>query len=45
MRLQMGIWDASYPAGTAKWAGGPVDWSSAPERITAIVKSVTVECP
>ncbi|KAJ7765378.1 glycoside hydrolase [Mycena maculata] len=46
MRLQMGIWDASNPAGTAKWAGGPVDWSCVPDggRITAVVKSVTVQC-
>ncbi|KAJ7446246.1 glycoside hydrolase [Mycena galericulata] len=45
LRLQMGIWDASSPVGTAKWAGGPIDWSRAPDRITAVIKSVTVECP
>ncbi|KAJ6581445.1 glycoside hydrolase [Mycena capillaripes] len=45
MRLQLGIWDASSSAGTAKWAKGPIDWDRAPEKITAIFKSVTVECP
>ncbi|KII85912.1 glycoside hydrolase family 16 protein [Plicaturopsis crispa FD-325 SS-3] len=43
-RLQLGIWDASSPAGTAEWAKGPVDWSKAPEKMTALVRSVTVEC-
>ncbi|KAJ7180633.1 glycoside hydrolase family 16 protein [Mycena filopes] len=45
MRLQLGIWDASGSPGTAKWARGPIDWSRAPDRITATFKSVTVECP
>ncbi|KAF7370643.1 Glycoside hydrolase family 16 protein [Mycena sanguinolenta] len=45
MRLQLGIWDASKPAGTAKWAGGPIDWDNAPDKITATFKSVAVECP
>ncbi|KZT07376.1 glycoside hydrolase family 16 protein [Laetiporus sulphureus 93-53] len=45
MRLQLGIWDASSPAGTAQWAKGPIDWSSAPSRMTATFKSVEVECP
>ncbi|KAH9941497.1 concanavalin A-like lectin/glucanase domain-containing protein [Amylocystis lapponica] len=44
-RIQLGIWDASAPAGTAQWAKGPVDWSSAPEKMAATFKSVTVECP
>ncbi|KAJ7252750.1 concanavalin A-like lectin/glucanase [Mycena haematopus] len=43
MRLQLGIWDASKPAGTAKWAGGPIDWSKAPEKIMATIKSVAVD--
>jgi hypothetical protein len=44
-RLQLGIWDASSPSGTSAWAKGPIDWEKAPEVISAIVKSVTVECP
>ncbi|KAJ7155458.1 glycoside hydrolase family 16 protein [Mycena crocata] len=44
MRLQLGIWDASSPAGTAEWGRGPIDWSRAPDRVTATVKSVAVEC-
>jgi len=44
-RIQLGIWDASSPAGTAEWAKGPIDWSTAPARMTAYFKSVTVECP
>lgn len=43
-RIQLGIWDASNPAGTSKWAGGPIDWQSVPSTITATVKQVTVEC-
>ncbi|KAJ7668360.1 glycoside hydrolase family 16 protein [Mycena rosella] len=44
MRVQLGIWDASSPAGTAEWGRGPVNWTGAPDKITATVKSVTVEC-
>ncbi|KAJ7091321.1 glycoside hydrolase family 16 protein [Mycena belliarum] len=44
MRVQLGIWDASSPAGTAAWGKGPIDWSRAPDRVTAVVKSITVEC-
>ncbi|KAI0915250.1 hypothetical protein AcW1_007081 [Taiwanofungus camphoratus] len=44
-RIQLGIWDASAPAGTAQWAKGPIDWSSAPKKMTATFKSVSVECP
>jgi beta-glucanase (GH16 family) len=44
-RVQLGIWDASAPVGTAQWAKGPIDWEKAPERMTAVVKSVAVECP
>ncbi|KAJ6591625.1 glycoside hydrolase [Mycena vulgaris] len=44
MRIQLGIWDASASAGTAEWGRGPIDWARAPDRITATVKSVTVEC-
>ncbi|KAJ7876789.1 concanavalin A-like lectin/glucanase [Mycena leptocephala] len=44
MRLQLGIWDASSPKGTAVWAKGPIDWTHAPDKITATIKSVTVEC-
>jgi hypothetical protein len=43
-RLQLGIWDASSPAGTCEWAKGPIDWSET-GSMTALVKSVTVECP
>jgi hypothetical protein len=25
--IQVGIWDASNPADTAEWAGGPIDVS------------------
>ncbi|KAF8577710.1 glycoside hydrolase family 16 protein [Ramaria rubella] len=44
-RLQLGIWDASSPLGTAQWAKGPIDWKRAPSDIHAIIKSVEVECP
>ncbi|KAI0046721.1 glycoside hydrolase family 16 protein [Auriscalpium vulgare] len=44
-RVQLGIWDASSPQGTAEWANGPVNWERAPERMSAVVRSVTVECP
>ncbi|KAL1942970.1 hypothetical protein VTO73DRAFT_4641 [Trametes versicolor] len=44
-RLQLGIWDASAPAGTSEWARGPIDWASAPHRMTATFKSIEVECP
>jgi hypothetical protein len=44
LRVQLGIWDASSPAGTAAWAHGPVDWTHAPARSSAIVRSVRVEC-
>ncbi|KAJ7890582.1 concanavalin A-like lectin/glucanase [Mycena olivaceomarginata] len=30
MRLQIGIWDASEHAGTAEWAGGPINWDKEP---------------
>jgi len=43
-RIQLGIWDASSPAGTAAWAKGPIDWNSAPAKMSATFKSVTVEC-
>ncbi|KAH9829986.1 concanavalin A-like lectin/glucanase [Rhodofomes roseus] len=44
-RLSLGIWDASSPVGTAQWAKGPIDWSNAPERITATITKVSLECP
>ncbi|KAI0742066.1 glycoside hydrolase [Daedaleopsis nitida] len=44
-RLQFGIWDASAPEGTSEWARGPIDWSKAPKRMSAVFKSVKVECP
>lgn len=44
-RIQLGIWDASNPAGTAKWAKGPIDWRKAPSRISATFSSVEIECP
>ncbi|CCL98559.1 uncharacterized protein FIBRA_00559 [Fibroporia radiculosa] len=44
-RIQIGIWDASSPAGTAQWAKGPIDWASAPSTMSATFKSVKVECP
>ncbi|EPQ56687.1 concanavalin A-like lectin/glucanase [Gloeophyllum trabeum ATCC 11539] len=43
-RIQLGIWDASSPAGTAAWARGPIDWKTVPRRIGATVKSVKLEC-
>jgi beta-glucanase (GH16 family) len=43
--LQLGIWDASSQAGTAKWAKGPIDWSQTPSQVAAVIRSVTVECP
>ncbi|KAF8519666.1 glycoside hydrolase family 16 protein [Gautieria morchelliformis] len=44
MRLQLGIWDASSPLGTAQWAKGPIDWTKAPAEIHALVRGVKVEC-
>jgi hypothetical protein len=44
-RVQLGIWDASTPVGTAEWAKGPIDWDKAPNMMTAIIRSVEVECP
>ncbi|TDL19762.1 concanavalin A-like lectin/glucanase [Rickenella mellea] len=44
-RIQLGIWDASSPIGTSEWAKGPIDWKNAPETISAVVRSVVVECP
>ena len=44
-RVQLGIWDASTPVGTAEWAKGPIDWDKAPNTMTAIIRSVKVECP
>ncbi|KAI0342971.1 concanavalin A-like lectin/glucanase [Trametopsis cervina] len=44
-RVQLGIWDASNPAGTSEWARGPIDWSNAPPKYTATFRSITVECP
>ncbi|KAI0819579.1 concanavalin A-like lectin/glucanase [Trametes gibbosa] len=44
-RLQLGIWDASAPAGTSEWARGPIDWDDAPERMRATFQSIQVECP
>ena len=45
VRLQFGIWDASAPAGTSEWAHGPIDWDLAPRRMSAVFKSVEVQCP
>jgi len=45
LRIQLGIWDASNPIGTSEWARGPINWDTAPARMTAVFKSVTVECP
>ncbi|KAJ3866971.1 glycoside hydrolase family 16 protein [Lentinula novae-zelandiae] len=44
LRLQLGIWDGSGAEGTSSWAGGPVNWDTAPQNIVAIVRSVSVEC-
>ncbi|KAJ8489980.1 hypothetical protein ONZ51_g2573 [Trametes cubensis] len=44
-RLQLGIWDASSPAGTSEWARGPVDWNTAPRRMSAKFEHVEIECP
>ncbi|KAI0825608.1 glycoside hydrolase [Irpex lacteus] len=44
-RIQLGIWDASNPAGTSEWARGPIEWSKVPHKMTATFRSVTVECP
>ncbi|KAI0334623.1 concanavalin A-like lectin/glucanase [Cubamyces sp. BRFM 1775] len=44
-RLQLGIWDASSPAGTSEWARGPIDWDTAPRRMSAKFEHVEVECP
>ncbi|KAI0351873.1 concanavalin A-like lectin/glucanase [Trametes cingulata] len=44
-RLQLGIWDASAPAGTSEWAHGPIDWDKAPSRMSAVFERIQVECP
>ena len=44
-RLQFGIWDASEQEGTSEWAHGPIDWKTAPRRMTAVFTSIQVECP
>ncbi|KAL1743228.1 glycoside hydrolase family 16 protein [Schizophyllum fasciatum] len=44
VRAQLGIWDASSPAGTSEWARGPIEWDRTSSRISAFVRSVTVEC-
>ncbi|EKM50284.1 glycoside hydrolase family 16 protein [Phanerochaete carnosa HHB-10118-sp] len=44
-RVQLGIWDASNPAGTSEWAQGPINWNSAPHKMSATFKSLTIECP
>lgn len=43
-RIQLGIWDASSPAGTAEWGKGPIRWDEAPARMAAVVRSVRVDC-
>ncbi|KAH8832764.1 glycoside hydrolase family 16 protein [Flagelloscypha sp. PMI_526] len=43
-RVQLGIWDASGPVGTAHWAKGPINWNGIEGRIRAVVKSIEVEC-
>lgn len=44
-RIQLGIWDASNPAGTSEWANGPINWKTAPSKMAATFTSITVECP
>ncbi|KAL1696653.1 glycoside hydrolase family 16 protein [Schizophyllum commune] len=44
LRVQLGIWDASSPAGTSEWARGPIEWQKTASRISAYVRSVEVEC-
>ncbi|KAF9052257.1 glycoside hydrolase [Hymenopellis radicata] len=44
MRMQLGIWDGSGAKGTAAWAKGPIDWRDTPEKIIAVVRSVSLEC-
>jgi len=43
--LQFGIWDASYPAGTASWAGGPIKWKNIKGgEISAYLRNLKVTC-
>ncbi|CDO68170.1 hypothetical protein BN946_scf184938.g22 [Trametes cinnabarina] len=44
-RLQLGIWDASSPAGTSEWARGPINWNEAPRRMSATFDNIEVKCP
>ncbi|KIY63631.1 glycoside hydrolase family 16 protein [Cylindrobasidium torrendii FP15055 ss-10] len=44
MRLQIALWDGSGAPGTSKWAGGPVDWTTTPYDVKAVVRSVVLEC-
>ncbi|CAO3634882.1 unnamed protein product [Cunninghamella blakesleeana] len=41
--VQLGLWDGSEAAGTAKWAQGPIDWEKHDE-VFARVENVKVEC-
>ncbi|KAF8328349.1 concanavalin A-like lectin/glucanase domain-containing protein [Cantharellus anzutake] len=43
-RIQLGIWDASFPSGTSAWARGPVNWRTAPASMSAFARSVRIEC-
>lgn len=43
-RVQLGIWDSSFDAGTAAWANGPVDWNHLGKYVSAYVDYVKIEC-
>ncbi|KAI8394130.1 concanavalin A-like lectin/glucanase domain-containing protein [Radiomyces spectabilis] len=42
-RIQLGLWDGSFEAGTAEWSHGPIDWSQH-HSISSYIKSVEVDC-
>ncbi|CAO3639836.1 unnamed protein product [Cunninghamella echinulata] len=43
-QIQIGLWDGSEQAGTARWAHGPINWDDHQGAVEAIITDVTVEC-
>ncbi|KAI8097143.1 concanavalin A-like lectin/glucanase domain-containing protein [Halteromyces radiatus] len=44
-RVQFGLWDSSFDAGTAQWAKGPIDWwSNRGLSASALINHIQVKC-
>ncbi|KAI8341731.1 concanavalin A-like lectin/glucanase domain-containing protein [Chlamydoabsidia padenii] len=43
-RIQYGLWDGSFDAGTAEWARGPIMWDKVTETPTATINRISVSC-